>query len=61
MDGFGCGHKAIHVVNPDQRADRLQRLAAVGIDAAAAEQSGQLELRINTDVYLPDGRSIPIA
>ena len=26
------------------------------IDAAAAEQSGQLEIRINTDVYLPDGR-----
>jgi hypothetical protein len=55
-DGFQCGHKAIHVVNPQQRADHLQRLAAVGIDAAAAEQSGQLEVRINTDVYLPDGR-----
>jgi hypothetical protein len=55
-DGFQCGHKAIHVVNPHQRADHLQRLAAVGIDAAAAEQSGQLEVRINTDVYLPGGR-----
>jgi len=55
-DGFQCGHKAIHVVNPNQRADHLQRLAAVGIDAAAAQQSGQLELCTNTDVYLPDGR-----
>jgi len=58
-DGFQCGHRAIHVVNPDQRHDHLQRLAAVGIDAPAAEQSGQLEVRINTDVYLPDGRFDP--
>jgi hypothetical protein len=58
-DGFQCGHKAIHVVNPDQRQDHLRRLAEVGIDAATAQQSGQLELRINTDVYLPDGRFDP--
>ncbi len=58
-DGFQCGHKAIHVVNPDQRQDHLQRLAEVGINLAAAQQSGQLELRINTDVYLPDGRFDP--
>jgi len=55
-DGLQCGHKAIHVVNPDQRQDHLQRLASAGIDAAAAQQNGQLELRINTEVYLPDGR-----
>lgn len=58
-DGFECGHKAIHVVNPDQRQDHIQRLGAVGIDATAAEQNGQLDLRINTDVYLPDGRFDP--
>jgi hypothetical protein len=58
-DGFQCGHKAIHVVNPNQRQDHLQRLAAAGIDADAAEQSEQLEIRINTDVYLPDGRFDP--
>ena len=58
-DGLQCGHKAIHVVNPDQRPDHLQRLAEAGIDPAAAQQSGQLELRINTDVYLPDGRFDP--
>ncbi len=58
-DGFQCGHKAIHVVNPDQRQDHLRRLGAIGIDAAAAQQRGQLELRINTDVYLPDGRFDP--
>ncbi|MGC2447617.1 MAG: MEDS domain-containing protein [Candidatus Sulfotelmatobacter sp.] len=58
-DGFQCGHKAIHVVNPDQHQDHVRRLGAVGIDAAEAQQNGQLELRINTDVYLPDGRFDP--
>jgi len=55
-DGLNCGDKAVHVLNPAQRQDHLQRLAAAGIDAAAAQQSGQLELRTNTEVYLPDGR-----
>lgn len=58
-DGFQCGHKAIHVVNPDQRQDHLRRLTEVGIDPAAALQSGQLDLRVPTDVYLPDGRFDP--
>jgi MEDS: MEthanogen/methylotroph, DcmR Sensory domain len=55
-DGLKCGDKAVHVLNPEQRHDHLQRLAGAGIDAAAAQQSGQLELRTNTEVYLPDGR-----
>jgi hypothetical protein len=55
-DGFECGDKAVHVVNPGQRRNHLQRLAAAGIDPMAAEQSGQFELRINTEAYLLDGR-----
>jgi len=55
-DGFRCGHKAIHVVNPEQRNDHLNRLIAAGIDTAAAQQSGQLELKTNTEAYLRDGR-----
>ncbi len=55
-DGLNCGDKAVHVLNPDQRQDHLQRLAAAGIDPAGAQQSGQLEFRVNTEVYLPDGR-----
>jgi hypothetical protein len=55
-EGFECGDKAVHVVNPDQRHDHLQRLTAAGIDHAAAEQSGQFELKINTEAYLRDGR-----
>ena len=55
-DGFACGDKAVHIVNPDQHADHLRRLAAVGIDAMAAQQRGQFELRTNTEAYLRDGR-----
>ena len=55
-DGLTSGDKAVHVLNPEQRPDHLQRLTAAGIDPAAALQSGQLELRTNTEVYLPDGR-----
>lgn len=55
-DGFKCGDKAVHVVGPDQRQGHLQRLAEAGIDATAAQQSGQFELRTNTETYLRDGR-----
>src|ERR1700691_5891758 len=55
-EGIERGDKAVHVVNPQQRPDHLQRLAAAGIDAAAAEASGQFELKINTEAYLRDGR-----
>src|SRR5580658_3712857 len=55
-DGLTSGDKAVHVLNPQQRQDHLQRLTAAGIDPAVAQESGQLELRTNTEVYLPDGR-----
>src|ERR1700681_987249 len=55
-DGFGCGDKAVHVVSPGRHHNHLQRLAAAGIDAAAAQQSGQFELRTSTETYLRDGR-----
>jgi hypothetical protein len=54
-DGFECGDKAVHIVNPAQHHDHLQRLATVGIDALAAQQSGQFELRTDTETYLRDG------
>src|SRR5579872_3862867 len=55
-DGFECGDRAVHVVNPLQRGEHLQRLAAAGIDSATAEQSGQFELRTTIETYLHDGR-----
>src|SRR6202021_3125869 len=54
-DGLKSGDKAVHVLNPEQRQDHLQRLVAAGIDPAAAQDNGQLELRINTEVCLPEG------
>jgi hypothetical protein len=54
--GFECGHKAVHVVNPHQRNAHIKRLVEAGIDPAAAERSGQLELRTNTETYLRDGQ-----
>src|SRR3979411_1946055 len=54
-DGFECGHKALHIVNPKLRNNHRQRLASAGIDVPAAAQSGQFELRNWADAYLRDG------
>jgi hypothetical protein len=43
-------------MNPDQRHDHQRRLTAAGIDPTFAEQSGQLEVRINTEAYIRDDR-----
>jgi hypothetical protein len=55
-DGFECGHKALHIVNPKLRDNHRRRLASAGIDVPTAEQSGQFELRNWADAYLRDGR-----
>ena len=54
-EGLSCGDKAVQVVNTEQRDEHFRRLTAVGIDARACEESGQLEIHNNTDVYLQDG------
>ncbi len=55
-EGLLSGEKAVHVVNPEQRQEHLCRLAGRGIDTAAHQNSGQLEIHDNTEVYLRDGR-----
>jgi len=55
-DGFERGDKAVHVVNLDRRLDHLRRLAGFGIDPKSNLLSGQLEVRTDTDTYLPNGR-----
>ena len=55
-DGFDSGHKAVHVLSPDRRERHVHHLAAVGIDAATAQVSGQQELRDSTETYLSHGR-----
>ena len=54
-EGFECGDKAFHIVDPKLREEHRQRLASAGIDVAAVEQSGQFELRNWADAYLRDG------
>jgi hypothetical protein len=38
-DRLKSGDKAVHVLNPKQRQDHLQRLIAAGIDPAVAQQN----------------------
>jgi hypothetical protein len=54
-EGFARGEKAVHVINPGCCPCHLNRLAAAGIDVTAARESGQLEIRINTETYLQNG------
>ncbi len=54
--GLSCGDKAVNIINPEARQEHLQRLAEAGIDSTAHQQSGQLQIRNNTEVYLRDGR-----
>ena len=55
-EGLEQGDKAVHVVNPHQRGEHLHRLASAGIDSAVAQQTGQLEIKINTEAYLREGK-----
>lgn len=54
-EGLSCGDKSVHVINPEARQEHLQRLAAAGIDSTSHQQSGQLQIRINDEIYLRDG------
>ena len=55
-EGLSHGDKTVNVINPEARQDHQQRLAQAGIDSTAHQRSGQLQIRINTEVYLRDGR-----
>jgi hypothetical protein len=54
-EGFAQGDKAFHIVDPRNRPQHLQRLEQEGIDVAAAEQRGQLEVLRWEDAYLREG------
>lgn len=55
QDGFRNGDKAVHIVNPESRLRHLERLGEAQIDVDTASQTGQLEIRSNTETYLNDG------
>lgn len=56
-DGFDCGDRAFHVVDPARRREHLQRLESAGIDTASAESKGQLKVYGWNEAHLdPNGR-----
>jgi hypothetical protein len=54
-EGLSHEEKAFHIVDPNLRRDHVERLAAAGVDVAALERSGQLELRTWQEAYLRGG------
>jgi MEDS: MEthanogen/methylotroph, DcmR Sensory domain len=54
-DGFDGGEKAVHIIDPRRWDEHVRRLGEVGIDATAAQQAGQLDLRDRADAHLRGG------
>lgn len=55
VEGIEQGDRAFHIVDPAKRDAHIARLQGVGIDTAAAESRGQLEVRRWQDAYLREG------
>ena len=54
-DGFECGDRAFHVVDPALRDDHLHRLEDAAIPIESAQRTGQFRLGDWNEVYFPDG------
>jgi hypothetical protein len=54
-EGIERGEKAFHIVDPTHRQEHRRRLEEAGINVAAVEGSGQLEVRRWEDAYLRGG------
>lgn len=59
VEGFACGHKAIHIIPGSREQQHLDSLRDAGVDVETGLQTGQLELRKDEEVYLDDGRFDP--
>jgi len=55
-EGFERGEKGFHIVDPQHRRERLQRLAHLGIDVLQAERTGQMEVRAWEQAHLREER-----
>jgi hypothetical protein len=55
-DGLDTGDKNFQIVDKGHLEERFSRLKESGVDAAAAERSGQLEVRPWENAYLRSGR-----
>ncbi|HUQ94363.1 MAG TPA: MEDS domain-containing protein [Bryobacteraceae bacterium] len=54
-EGIHNAEKAFHIVDPQLRSEHAGRLESAGIDVAACEASGQLEVRVWEEAYLRGG------
>src|SRR6266446_2398809 len=54
-DGFECGDRAFHIVDPNLRKEHLRRLESAGIDVTAAQRNGQFTLFDWPDAYFQHG------
>ena len=45
-DGFECGHKAFHIIDPDLREEHLRRLESAGIDVTAGTKRSVHPVRL---------------
>jgi MEDS: MEthanogen/methylotroph, DcmR Sensory domain len=54
-DGFRRRDKGFHIIDARRRQDHMRRLCEFGIDVAAAEETGQLEVRGWEDAHLQPG------
>jgi hypothetical protein len=54
-EGFDHGDRAFHIVDPDNRADHMERLREAGIPTESAERDGRLTVIRWEDAYLRDG------
>jgi hypothetical protein len=55
-EGIERGERVLHILDPELAVEHVRRLQEVGVDTAAAEGSGRLDLRSWRNVYLPDGQ-----
>jgi hypothetical protein len=56
QEGLSAGDKGFHIVDPLRQTQHRQRLADAGVDVAAAEAAGQLEVRAWQEAYLRQDR-----
>jgi hypothetical protein len=56
QEGFAHGDKIFQIVDGRHRDERLRRIGDLGVDVAAVEQSGQLEIRPWEKAHLRQGR-----
>jgi hypothetical protein len=54
----GCAHgdRSLHLLDKNERANRLSRLSESGIDVEAAQRIGQLHIEVWEDAYLQGGK-----